>query len=146
MRAGVETRPYNVILRLQTEESLSDCKIFAEDIHECPADKSKVLRFNQGFPRNVTHPNVSICEERTHKGVQGVSPWSRDQTACIFTPTSRLAGDPVFVWAFCFSDAEWRRAYLITWGSPQNSFYGVNRIKKSSKTFHALRVAGKLMD
>ena len=36
MRAGVETRPYNVILRLQTEESPSDCKIFAGDIHECP--------------------------------------------------------------------------------------------------------------
>ena len=112
MRAGVETRPYNVILRLQTEESPSDCKIFAGDIHECPTDKSKVLRFNQGFPRNVTHPNVSICEERTHKGSRG----------CPLGPVIKLRGS---VWAFCFFCAS---------------------IKKSSKTFHALRVAGKLMD
>ena len=42
----------------------------------------KIFRNIQVSPRSVTHPNMSICEERTHKGSRGV-PWSRDQTAWI---------------------------------------------------------------
>ena len=36
--------------------------------------KSEISPQCPSFPRNVTFPNMSICEERTHKGVQGVSP------------------------------------------------------------------------